>query len=155
VVKANYSKRLLYVTVIALVAANTINAGADLGAIAAGINLMAPVPIRVLILPVAAAVIALQVLGSYRLIANIFKWLSLALLAYVLSAFFSKPDLGEVLRGTFLPRLAWDKNFLAMTVGILGTTISPYMFFWQSNQEVEEEIAEAGRDPGRVTVRGD
>jgi NRAMP (natural resistance-associated macrophage protein)-like metal ion transporter len=148
VVKANYSKRLLYTTVIALVVANTINAGADLGAIAAGINLIAPVPIRVLILPVAAAVIALQVLGSYRLIANIFKWLSLALLAYVLSAFFSKPNIGDVLRGTFLPSLAWNKDFLAMTVGILGTTISPYMFFWQSNQEVEEEIA-----AGRKTLR--
>jgi Mn2+/Fe2+ NRAMP family transporter len=56
-------------------------------------------------------------------------------------AFFSKPDWIAVLRGTFLPTLLWNREFLALTVAILGTTISPYMFFWQSNQEVEEQIA--------------
>ena len=97
-----------------------------------------------LILPIALAVIALQVWGSYQLIANIFKWLTLALFAYVLSAFFCKPNFMEVMRGTFIPSFPWKRDFLTLTVGILGTTISPYMFFWQSNQEVEEEIA-AGR----------
>ncbi len=144
VLKTHYPRNLVYVAVFALVVANSINAGADIGAIAAGINLLVPIPIWSLIIPIALSVIALQIWGSYRLIANIFKWLTLALLAYVFSAFFSKPDFGEVMRGTFVPNFAWNRTFLALTVGILGTTISPYMFFWQSSQEVEEEIA-AGR----------
>jgi Mn2+/Fe2+ NRAMP family transporter len=131
-----------------LVIANSINAGADIGAIAAGINLLVPIPIWSLIIPIALAVIALQIWGSYRLIANIFKWITLALLAYVFSAFFSKPGFAEVMRGTFVPTFPWNRTFLALTVGILGTTISPYMFFWQSSQEVEEEIA-----AGRKTLR--
>lgn len=144
VLKTHYPRNLVYVTVFALVLANSINAGADIGAIAAGINLLVPIPIWSLIIPIALSVIALQIWGSYRLIANIFKWLTLALLAYVFSAFFSKPDFAEVMRGTFVPNFPWNRTFLALTVGILGTTISPYMFFWQSSQEVEEEIA-AGR----------
>jgi NRAMP (natural resistance-associated macrophage protein)-like metal ion transporter len=144
VLKTYYPGKLLYITVFSLVVANSINAGADIGAIAAGINLLIPIPVWSLIAPIALAVIALQIWGSYRLIANIFKWLTLALFAYVLSAFLCKPSLGDVMRGTFVPSFPWNRAFLALTVGILGTTISPYMFFWQSNQEVEEEIA-AGR----------
>jgi NRAMP (natural resistance-associated macrophage protein)-like metal ion transporter len=144
VLKTHYPRNLVYVTVFALVIANSINAGADIGAIAAGINLLIPIPIWSMIIPIALAVIALQIWGSYRLIANIFKWLTLALMAYVFSAFFSKPGFAEVMRGTFVPNFPWNRTFLALTVGILGTTISPYMFFWQSSQEVEEEIA-AGR----------
>jgi Mn2+/Fe2+ NRAMP family transporter len=134
----------LYLAVFSLVIANSINAGADIGAIAAGINLLLPVPVWMMILPIALAVVALQIWGSYQFIANTFKWLTVALFAYVLSAFFCKPNFTEVLRNTFIPSFPWNKNFLALTVAILGTTISPYMFFWQSSQEVEEEIA-AGR----------
>jgi NRAMP (natural resistance-associated macrophage protein)-like metal ion transporter len=144
VLKIHYPRTLVYASVFSLVIANSINAGADIGAIAAGINLLVPLPVWSLIVPIALAVIALQIWGSYQLIANVFKWLTLALFAYVLSAFFSKPDFTEVIRGTFVPSFSWNRAFLALTVGILGTTISPYMFFWQSNQEVEEEIA-AGR----------
>jgi NRAMP (natural resistance-associated macrophage protein)-like metal ion transporter len=144
VLKTYYPGKLLYITVFSLVVANSINAGADIGAIAAGINLLIPIPVWSLIAPIALAVIALQIWGSYRLIANTFKWLTLALFAYVLSAFLCKPSLVEVMRGTFVPSFPWTRAFFALTVGILGTTISPYMFFWQSNQEVEEEIA-AGR----------
>jgi Mn2+/Fe2+ NRAMP family transporter len=144
VLKNHYSRKLLYVSVFSLVMANSINAGADIGAIAAGINLLIPIPVWSLIVPIALAVITLQVWGSYQLIANVFKWLTLALLAYVVSAFFCNPDFVQVMRGTFIPSFPWNRAFLALTVAILGTTISPYMFFWQSNQEVEEEIA-AGR----------
>jgi Mn2+/Fe2+ NRAMP family transporter len=97
-----------------------------------------------LAVPIALSILALQIWGSYRLIANSFRWLTFALFAYVLSAFFCRPNVAEVLRNTFVPHLAWNKDLLALTVAILGTTISPYMFFWQSSQEVEEEIA-AGR----------
>jgi NRAMP (natural resistance-associated macrophage protein)-like metal ion transporter len=144
VLKTHYSRPLVYASVFSLVIANSINAGADIGAIAAGINLLSPISVWSLIVPIALSIIALQIWGSYRFIANVFKWLTLALFAYVVSAFFCKPDLGQVLRATLIPSFPWNRAFLALTVGILGTTISPYMFFWQSNQEVEEEIA-AGR----------
>ena len=83
-----------------LVIANTMNAGADIGAIAAAINLLVPISITALIVPIALMILALQVWGSYRLIANTFKWLTLALFGYIGAALFARPDLGEVLRGT-------------------------------------------------------
>jgi len=146
VLRRHYARNLLYLTVIGLVIANTINAGADIGAIAAAINLLIPIPIALLVLPVALAILALQIWGSYRLIARTFKWLTLALFAYVGSAVFARPDWSDVIKATFIPKLSFDANFLAMVVAIFGTTISPYLFFWQADQEVEEEISF-----GRVT----
>ena len=146
VLRRHYARNLLYLTVFGLVIANTINAGADIGAIAAAINLLVPIPITLLVLPIALIILALQIWGSYRLIARTFKWLTLALFAYIGSAFFSKPDAVEVLKATFIPTLRFDATFLATLVAILGTTISPYLFFWQADQEVEEEISF-----GRVT----
>ena len=146
VLRRHYAKNMLYLTVFLLVIANTINAGADIGAIAAAINLLVPLPIYVLVLPIALIILALQLWGSYRLIARTFKWLALALFAYVGSAFFARPDWLEVIRASLLPKLSFDPPFLATLVAIFGTTISPYLFFWQADQEVEEEISF-----GRVT----
>ena len=146
VLRRHYARNLLYLTVSLLVIANTINAGADIGAIAAAINLLIPVPIVVLVLPIALIILGLQIWGSYRLIARTFKWLVLALFAYVAAAFFAQPDWLEVIKATFVPRLSADPAFLATLVAIFGTTISPYLFFWQADQEVEEEISF-----GRVT----
>ena len=140
VLRKHYSKALLYPVVAALVLANTINAGADIGAIAAAFNLLVPLPVTAMIIPIALAILAFQVWGSYRLITSIFKWLTLALFAYVGSAFFAKPEWRAVLHGTFIPTLRFDSTFLSTLVAILGTTISPYLFFWQASQEVEEEI---------------
>src|SRR5262249_40606567 len=100
-----------------------------------------PVRATVLVVPIGLAILLLQVWGSYRLIAKVFKWLTLALFAYIGSAFLARPDWAEVFRGTFLPVVHWDGHFLSMLVAILGTTISPSLFFWQANHEVEEEIA--------------
>ena len=77
--------------------------------------------------------------SSYRQIARIFKWITLVLLAYVFTAFFAHVDWRAALTATFLPRLSFSKDSLSVLVGILGTTISPYLFFWQAAQEVEEE----------------
>jgi len=137
----------LYLAVAGLLIANTINAGADIGAIAEAINILIPVPIKLMIVPIAAIIVALQIWGSYRLIARTFKWLTLALLAYIGSALFAKPDALQVLKATLIPHLNLDPNFLSTLVAILGTTISPYLFFWQASQEVEEEIGF-----GRVTA---
>jgi NRAMP (natural resistance-associated macrophage protein)-like metal ion transporter len=141
VLRTHYPSWLLYPVVAALAIANTINAGVDIGAIAAAINLLVPVPIQALIVPIALAILALQIWGSYRLLANTFKWLTLALFAYIASAFFARPHWQEVLHGTFVPAVRFDHEFLMILVGLLGTTITPYLFFWQANQEVEEEIS--------------
>jgi NRAMP (natural resistance-associated macrophage protein)-like metal ion transporter len=134
-----FSGKISYPAVLALVIANTINAGADITAIAAGINLLVPIPITALVGPIALVILAFQFWGNYRLIATIFKWLTLALLAYVGAAFYARPDVGAVLQGTFLPRIQLSRDYLEVFVAILGTTISPYLFFWQASQEVEEK----------------
>jgi NRAMP (natural resistance-associated macrophage protein)-like metal ion transporter len=140
VLRQHYPRWLLYGAVIGLFVANTINIGADLAAIAAALNLLIPsLPIAPLVLPIALGILALQIWGSYRLIATTFKWLTLALFAYIGSAFFARPDWGEVLAATLVPTIRLDQTFLLTLVAILGTTISPYLFFWQATQEVEEE----------------
>jgi NRAMP (natural resistance-associated macrophage protein)-like metal ion transporter len=141
ILKRYYSRWLLYPAVLALVIANTINAGADIGAIAAALNLLVPIPIVVMIVPVTLVILVVQIWGSYRLIANIFRWLALALFAYIVTVFFVQPDPGEILRGTFLPIIHLDTTYLSTLVAILGTTISPYLFFWQTDQEVEEKTS--------------
>jgi Mn2+/Fe2+ NRAMP family transporter len=90
-------------------------------------------------------IISLLFWSSYRLIARLFKWLTLVLFAYVAAAFLAHPDWHAVLRATVVPRVEWSSGFLATFVGILGTTISPYLFFWQASQEVEDERAQGRR----------
>jgi len=148
VLQKHYSRPLLYLVVAGLVIANTLNAGVDIGAIAAAINLLVPIPVTAMIIPITVIILMLQIWGSYRLIARTFKWLALALFAYILSAFFARPNLGAVLRGTLIPTFHFDSTFLSILVAVLGTTITPYLFFWQANQEVEEEIS-----MGRTTLQ--
>lgn len=146
-IKQHYPKAVLYPIVLLLLIANTFNVGADLAAIAAGINLVLPIPILALIPPIGIALTLLQVFAKYPLINRIFKWLCLALLAYVATAFVSHANLLDVARGTFIPRLPRTKDDIALMVAILGTTISPYLFFWQAGQEIEEQKA-----AGKTTI---
>jgi NRAMP (natural resistance-associated macrophage protein)-like metal ion transporter len=148
VVRRHYPRMMLHVAVWGLVVANTINVGADLGAIAEAISLLVPVKPMIMIGPVVGILLVLQIRGSYRLIAKVFAWLTLGLFAYIGAAFFARPAIAPVLRGTFIPTIQWNAKFFAALVAILGTTISPYLFFWQASQEVEEEKAE-----GKRTVR--
>jgi NRAMP (natural resistance-associated macrophage protein)-like metal ion transporter len=128
----------------ALAVANTMNAGADIGAIAAAMNLIVPIRAVELVLPIGIIIVSLQIWGSYRAVAAVFKWLSLSLLAYVGASILAHPDARAVLAGALVPSVRFDPAYLAMLVAIFGTTISPYMFFWQATQEVEEDVA-AGR----------
>ena len=141
--------RALYPAVIGLVIANTLNAGADIGAIAAAFNLLVPIRYPVgYIVPVSLGIIGLQVFGGYRLIDKVFKWLSLALLAYIGAALFARPDLVKVLMGSLVPTISLNPAYIGILVALLGTTISPYLFFWQASQEVEEQVS-----IGRRTLR--
>jgi len=139
VLRRHYPRSVLYFAVVGLLIANTINAGADIGAIAAGFNLLLPIPVNTLITPIGLLLLIFQVWGSYRLIVSIFKWLTLSLFAYIGASFLAGPNWIEVMRGTLIPEFRFDSGFLSMLVAILGTTISPYLFFWQTNQEVEEK----------------
>jgi len=141
VLRQHYPRWLLKTVVIGLVVANTINAGADMLAIAAGVNLLLPVSILALAVPIGLLILALQVFGSYRLIVKTFKWLTLSLFMFIVAAFMAKPNWTAVLKGTLLPTIRFDATTLSALVAVLGTTISPYLFFWQANQEVEEKIA--------------
>src|SRR5215510_10148544 len=148
VLKHHYSRKWLYPAVVGLVVANTINAGTDIAAIAAAINIFLRVPILALVFPIALIILLVQILGSYRLICRTFKWLTLTLFAYIGAAFLATGNWGAVLRATIIPTLRYDNQYLTTLVAILGTTISPYLFFWQASEEVEEEI-----DMGRKRLR--
>jgi Mn2+/Fe2+ NRAMP family transporter len=142
VIKDHYSRWILYPALIGVLIGNTIEAGADIGGMAAAIGVLVPgVPLALIIIPVTVAIFALQVWGSYELIRNVFRWLALTLLAYVGSAIIAKPDLLEVIKGTLIPTIRFDARFLSLLVAVIGTTLSAYLYTWQSNQEVEEEIA--------------
>lgn len=141
VIKDYYPRWILFPTLIGVVIGNTIEAGADLGGMAAAVNQFVPVPIPWLTAAIAVVVVALQLYGSYVLIRNVFRWLALALLAYAGAACMAKPDVGDVLRGTFLPAIQFNRDFLTITVAVIGTTLSAYIYSWQSNEEVEEKIA--------------
>jgi NRAMP (natural resistance-associated macrophage protein)-like metal ion transporter len=141
IMRRHYSRWIVYPAILGLVVANTINAAADIQAVAAGINLLVPISIAILIAPIAVLILIVQIWGSYHLIAKIFRWLTLSLLAYIGAAFLAKPDWSQVVRGTLLPTFKLDSDFLSMLVAILGTTISPYLFFWQASQEVDEQKA--------------
>ncbi|MGX7877472.1 NRAMP family divalent metal transporter [Mesorhizobium sp. ORM6] len=114
---------------------------------AAAINLFVPLPVPMIAAFIAASMFAFQVFGSYGLLRNLFRVLALALLAYVVSAVLAKPELSSVLGGTFLPKVHLNREYLSILVAIIGTTLSAYLYTWQSNQEVEEEIA-----GGRTTL---
>ncbi len=140
ILRRHYPHSVVYPLVGGLVIANTINVGADIGAIAAAIHLLVPIPPIVLIVPIAATILVLQLLCTYQTINSTFKWLTLALLGYIASAFLARPDWHAALRFTLLPAVRFDSHFLSVLVALLGTTISPYLFFWQASQEVEDEI---------------
>lgn len=148
VIRLRYPRWVLWGACALLVIANTVNIGADLGGMAGVTEMITGLP-SLLWLPLySALLLALMIWSSYRRIARVFKWLTTALLAYVGSAFLAHPRWSEVLRATFVPHIQWNSNYLATFLGVLGTTISPYLFFWQASQEVEEE-----RTMGRRTVK--
>jgi NRAMP (natural resistance-associated macrophage protein)-like metal ion transporter len=150
VIREHYPRWLLFGSLIGVLIGNIIEAGADLGGMAAALNVIVPVSIGWIVVGVTLTILALQIWGSYTLIRNIFRWLALALLAYVGSALLAKPELWPVLKGTFVPHVYFTKEFLSMLVAVIGTTLSAYLYTWQSNQDVEEDISMGRR---RLTDR--
>lgn len=131
-----------------------VNIGADLGAIGEGVHMLTGLPVQPLTIPAAALTAATVVFGSYRTISNVFKLLTLAFLAYVVTAFFVHAPAGDIARATLVPTIPLDKHGLQVLVAVLGTTISPYLLFWQSDEEVEEkkeETAKRGKEAARTS----
>jgi len=146
-IRAFYPQWMAWVACLLLILANVVNIAADLGGMADVTEMLIGVSSPWLVVGYAALILALLLWTSYRNIAKVFKWLTLALLSYIAAAFLAKPNWSEVLVATFTPRIEWSAAYWSMLVGILGTTISPYLFFWQAAQEVEEDVAK-----GRVTL---
>jgi NRAMP (natural resistance-associated macrophage protein)-like metal ion transporter len=142
VVRKRYPRWVLWGACLLLVVANVVNIGADLGGMADAMRMMTGISALWWTPVFAGFLVAMLLWTSYRVIARIFKWLTLVLFAYVITAFLAKPDWMQVLRMTFVPGIQWTREYLSVFVGILGTTISPYLFFWQTALEVEEERAE-------------
>lgn len=139
IIKEHYSKKVLYTTVLLVLVANTINIGADIGAMAAAAGLIIPLPFVLLTLIFTSIILVLEIFVSYKNYAKILKWLALALLSYIVTVFIVKQPWSEILRATFVPHFEFTFAFLFIITGVLGTTISPYMFFWETSEEVEEE----------------
>jgi NRAMP (natural resistance-associated macrophage protein)-like metal ion transporter len=148
VLRRTYAPWVLWSACTLLIVANVFNIGADLGGMAEAAQMMTGVPVLVWTPVFAVLITSLLFWTSYEVIVRIFKWLTLVLFAYCITAFLSQPNWRTVLYSTFVPHIEWSSRYLGAFVGILGTTISPYLFFWQASEEVEEE-----RKKGRRTVR--
>lgn len=150
-VRTHYPRWVLWSACSILVVANVINIGADLGGMAEATQLITGIR-PLLWLPLYSALItAMLFWASYKTTARIFKWLTLVLFAYVLTAFFAHVDWHQAFVATLIPHIELSRGFLAVLVAILGTTISPYLFFWQAAEEVEEE---AEHSPTHTTRKG-
>ena len=159
VLRAHYPRSLLTAVVFLLLIANVINLGADLGAMADALALLLPAPSWLYVLLFASICIALQLFLQYTNYVAVLKWLSAALLSYVFSASIVGVDWGEVARNLVWPHLIWKQDYLTTLVAVFGTTISPYLFFWQAAEEVEDLRAYAHRqdllhapEQGRVAL---
>jgi len=136
--KQRNRRRTLMLLVTLLLVANTANIGANIAAVAAGVELLTGVSHNVTLVPLGAAIALSEIVIPYRFFASYLKILTLVLFAYVVDAFVAGPDWDQALKRTFLPSIHLDLGFITTVVALFGTTISPYLFFWQTSEEVEE-----------------
>ena len=141
VIKDVYNKKILLILVLLMTCANIINIGADIGAISTSIQLVIHVPFTLIAVISALVIILLEVFVSYHKYVHVLKWLGLALVAYPITGLMIHEPWGAILKASLIPHISLTFGFLFIVVGIFGTTISPYMFFWEASQEVEEEIS--------------
>lgn len=146
-IRRHYPRPILYVTVLLVLSANIFNLGADVGAMGASLQLLVPGRLAAYILLFGGFSLVLQVFVPYTKYVPYLKWLTLALFAYVATAFVAHVSWPQALRGTLLPSLSLRTGFLTGLVAVLGTTISPYLFFWQASQEAEEVATNPADQP--------
>lgn len=154
-IRIHFSKKWLYFAGILVILANTLNIGADLGAMADVIVMFVPgLPEWVPLIIFALVTVCLEVMISYASYSKYLKWLALTLLAYIFSGIILHFDLTDLLYNTFVPSVSFDRDSFIMISAILGTTISPYLFFWQTSQEVEDEISQGDKSIKKRMVDG-
>ncbi len=139
VIKDNYSKKVLAGVVSLVVIANVITIGADIGALASAVQLVIDIPFAIIAISASLIIILLEVYISYKKYVNILKWFALALLAYPLTALMIHAPWGEIFSATLFPRIHFSFEYFFIITAVFGTTITPYMFFWESSTQVEEE----------------
>jgi len=141
-IRKHFGKKVLYVSTILLFAANTFNIGADIGAMAKAVQLLSPrINFSLLTIGFSVLILLLQILTPYVRYAKYLKWLALILFVYIASAILAHPDWGDIARHSIIPHITFSKNEILLVCAILGTTITPYLFFWQTSQEIDDEIA--------------
>ncbi|MBV9376410.1 MAG: divalent metal cation transporter, partial [Alphaproteobacteria bacterium] len=138
-IREHYPRWLLLVIVALLVVANVINLGADLGAMAAALQLIVGGPTHLYVIGFAVLCALLEVFLRYENYVRVLKWTAVSLLAYVATAFAVNVPWRQVISHIVVPSVAWDRDYLVAVVAVLGTTITPYCFFWQSSEEAEDE----------------
>jgi NRAMP (natural resistance-associated macrophage protein)-like metal ion transporter len=139
VVRRHYPRPFLYVACLLLLVANVFNISADLAGMAESAAMLTGAPASLFVPAFGMFLVVVTVYTSYKRFAGCLKWLTAVLFAYVLAAVLARPDWSQALWATVIPTVRWDATSVSTLVGILGTTISPYLFFWQASQEVEEE----------------
>jgi NRAMP (natural resistance-associated macrophage protein)-like metal ion transporter len=137
-IRREFPKWVLYIAVVLVVSANSFNIGADLGSMAAATRLIIPIPHIVLVVLFTAGMASVEVLVPYHKYSRVLRWLCLSLLSYVLVLFIVKVQWADVVRGLLVPEFTFNKITIAALIALFGTTISPYLFFWQTSEEVEE-----------------
>ena len=147
VIRRHYPKPALYFCVSLLFIANTVNLGADLGAMAASAQLLLGLPFLAWLLAITFISAALEIFVDYRQYALVLRFLTLSIFAYIMVVFTSPKDWGQISRSTLIPTIRLNQDYLLNLVAILGTTITPYLFFWQASQEIEEKIEEGKTTP--------
>lgn len=153
IVRQHYNAKVLYSVVLIVLIANVINIGADIGAMAAAAKLIIPLPFALWTLLFTASILVLEIFTSYKVYARILKWLALSLLAYPITVFIVKMPWLTVLKATVIPHFEFTFAFFFIITGVLGTTISPYMFFWETSQEVEEVKEKKWMKNGLPSIR--
>jgi len=148
--KRHYPHWILISVTLMIVLANIINIGADISGMAAALNLLVPFPPILLSALLSGAIIVLFIFASYRRIARYLKWVALSLVSYVLAVFLVHQNWTEILYRIVVPKFIFSKEYLAMLIALFGTTISPYLFFWQASEEVEEARLRQSLASGKV-----
>jgi NRAMP (natural resistance-associated macrophage protein)-like metal ion transporter len=149
-IKERFPRWTLFMAVLLVSTANVFNIGADLGSMAESLRLLVPVPFAPLIVLLAAVMVVLEITVTYARYARVLRWLTLSLGAYIAVLFLVSVDWAEVVRSTLIPTMRWSRTELAALIAIFGTTISPYLFFWQASEEVEEELDASSAKPAAV-----
>lgn len=147
--KKHYPRWLLFFIAILIVGVNTINIGADMSGMSQAITMLVPLPEKIAAIAITVLILLTTILLPYQKILTIFKWLALSLFSYIFATFTIKQDWLQILYHAFVPQFVWSKDFFIVLTAFMGTTISPYLFFWQANQEVEEKMIEQCK-PGQI-----